>query len=208
MIEAVLFNWSGTLSDYGGRGREAWYQAAGGEATSPARLAAHWPKHAGTISTLKPGVLLLLNFLQCNQIPYGTLTLESAPVLADLVQALHEFNLKPQINLVDTSPIHAIHQAVSQLAIHNQAHVLGVFDQGDWLIAAKHCQLNTVGIIEGSRMIGLSQPAWTNLPAGQKKRLAQLARRRLIQLEVENPLMNAQALFLLIRQLKQLEVRA
>jgi hypothetical protein len=41
----------------------------------------------------------------------------------------------------------------------------------------------------------LSQPAWTNLPAGQKKRLAQLARRRLIQLEVENPLMNAQALF-------------
>ncbi len=26
MIEAVLFNWSGTLSDYGGRGREAWYQ--------------------------------------------------------------------------------------------------------------------------------------------------------------------------------------
>lgn len=89
-------------------------------------------------------------------------------MLADLVQALHEFNLKPQINLVDTSPIHAIHQAVSQLAIHNQAHVLGVFDQGDWLIAAKHCQLNTVGIIEGSRMIGLSQPAWTNLQLVKK----------------------------------------
>lgn len=208
MIEAVLFNWSGTLSDYGGRGREAWYQAAGGKSTSPERLAQHWPKHAGTISTLKPGVLSLLNFLQCNQIPYGTLTLESAPVLADLVQALHAFNLLPQINLVDTSPTHAIHQAVSQLAIHDQTHVLGVFDQGDWLVAAKHCQLNTVGIIEGSRMIGLSQPAWTNLASSQKKHLTQLARRRLIQLEVENPLMNAQALFLMIRQLKQLEVRA
>lgn len=208
MIEAVLFNWSGTLSDYGGRGRMAWYQAAGGKSSSLDRLAAQWSKHAGTISTLKPGVLLLLNFLQCNQIPYGTLTLESAPVLADLVQALHAFNLKPQLNLVDTSPTHAIHQAISQLAIHDQAHVLGVFDQSDWLIAAKQSQLNTVGIIEGSRMIGLSQPAWTNLASNQKKHLTQLARRRMIQLEVENPLMNAQALFLLIRQLKQLEVRA
>lgn len=47
MIEAVLFNWSGTLSDYGGRGREAWYQplAARRPACSSRRTLAQTRRH-------------------------------------------------------------------------------------------------------------------------------------------------------------------
>jgi hypothetical protein len=42
MIKAMIFNWSGTLSDYGGRGRTTWYQAVGGETATATQLAKQW----------------------------------------------------------------------------------------------------------------------------------------------------------------------
>lgn len=42
MIKAMIFNWSGTLSDYGGRGRTTWYQEAGGKSATATQLAKQW----------------------------------------------------------------------------------------------------------------------------------------------------------------------
>lgn len=204
MIKAVILNWSGTLSDYGGRGRQAWYQAAG---EKPAQLARYWPHYAKTITTFNPGVLPLLKFLKLNHIPFATVTQESSLVLADLVNALATYHLMPPVNVAEASATEALKHALWQLNVRNDAQVLGVFDAADWLQAAKIAQLNTVGIVIGSRMIGLSTVAWKNLTVTDQKHWIHRVRTSFTQLGVENTLDNAQTLQQLIQQLKPLEVR-
>ena len=101
-----------------------------------------------------------------------------------------------------------MNQALAQLAIHNRAEVLGVFDQKDWLAVAKSRKLNTIDMIKGSRMTGLSLPAWQNLFARQQTHMAQQVRQRFIQLGVDNTIDHAQALLQFLKAVKQLEVRA
>ncbi|WP_125707501.1 hypothetical protein [Lacticaseibacillus porcinae] len=204
MIKAVILNWSGTLSDYGGRGRQAWYQAAG---ENPAQLARYWPHYAKTITTFNPGVLSLLQFLKLNHIPFATVTQESSLVLADLVNALAIYHLMPPVNVAEASAPEALKHALSQLHVADDTQVLGVFDAADWLQAATMARLNTVGMVVGSRMIGLSTVAWKNLTVTDQKHWIRRIRTRFTQLGVENTLDNAQTLQQLIQQLKPLEVR-
>jgi beta-phosphoglucomutase-like phosphatase (HAD superfamily) len=204
MIKAVIFNWSGTLSDYGGRGRQAWYNAAG---QKPAQLARYWPHYCKTITTFNPGVLSLLKFLKLNHIPTATVTQESSLVLADLVNTLATYHLMPAVNVAEASASAALQRALWQLDVRDDSQVLGVFDATDWLQAAKNAHLNTVGLVIGSRMIGLSTVAWKNLAVAEQKHGIQRIRTAFTQLGVENTLANAQSLQQLIQQLKPLEVR-
>lgn len=212
VIEAVLFNWSGTLSDYGGRGKVAWYQAAGVTSTTPqaeavTHLARIWPQHAATIATLKLGVLSLLQFLQVNHIPIATLTTESNAVLATLVAHLASFDITPTTNCAASQTPEALTNVLQALAIDNPAHVLGIFDQQDWLIAAQGLGLNTIGVLIGSRHLGLSAQAWHDLPLKVRHQKLLAARGHLAQLGVDNTVADARALLLLMRQLCHLEVQ-
>ncbi len=125
-----------------------------------AEMRAVLPKYA----QLRTGFSRLLSFLQNQGIRFATTTSYSSELLGEILPIVKESGFAPQVNItpgdVDgygrPNP-NMIQAAMAELGIHNARFVVKVGDTVNDILEGKAAGALTVGIVEGSNLIGLSK---------------------------------------------------
>ncbi|AVK64488.1 phosphonoacetaldehyde hydrolase [Lactobacillus sp. CBA3606] len=115
-------------------------------------------------ATLKPGMPAVIDYLDQHQIAYGTTTGYDAEMLAIVAPIAAKQGYRPSVNITSAQtngigrPAPAMLElACDQLAVTDPATVLKIGDSINDILEGQNANVRTVGIVDGSNLMGSSQ---------------------------------------------------
>ncbi|WP_047998960.1 phosphonoacetaldehyde hydrolase [Lactiplantibacillus herbarum] len=124
---------------------------------------------------LKPGMTAVIDYLNTHQIVYGTTTGYDAEMLALVLPLAANQGYQPLVNITSeqTNGIgrpapDMLALASSQLKVTDPTTVMKVGDSVNDILEGKNANAISVGIIDGSNLMGLSQTAFNTLSATEQ----------------------------------------
>ncbi|VDG17973.1 phosphonoacetaldehyde hydrolase [Lactobacillus sp.] [Lactiplantibacillus mudanjiangensis] len=126
-------------------------------------------------SQLKPGMPAVIDYLNSQQIPYGTTTGYDEEMLSIVAPIAANQGYQPVVNITSAQtngigrPAPAMLElACDQLEVTDLTQVLKVGDSINDILEGQNADTITVGIVEGSNLIGLSEDDFAALSIPQQ----------------------------------------
>ncbi|MGX6992007.1 phosphonoacetaldehyde hydrolase [Pseudolactococcus reticulitermitis] len=127
-------------------------------------------------TVLKPDILETVAYLRDKQIKIGTTTGYTRTMLAPVAMAAKVQGYEPDVlmtpddvNGVGRPAPDMIHQNLAELAIQNRQSVLKVGDTVADIVEGKNAHVLSVGVIEGSSVMGLTETEYAQLSPEQRQ---------------------------------------
>jgi len=127
---------------------------------------------------LKPGMTATIDYMNTNQIAYGTTTGYDAEMLAIVLPIAANQGYQPTVNITSEQtngigrPAPAMLElACDQLEIKDYTTVLKVGDSINDILEGQNADAITVGLIDGSNLMGLSQTEFEALTTAEQTEL-------------------------------------
>lgn len=127
---------------------------------------------------LKPGMTTVIDYLTAHKIPYGTTTGYDEAMLSIVRPIAASQGYRPTINVTSAQtqgvgrPAAAMLQLASnELAVTDMAKVVKVGDSINDILEGKNAKAITIGVVDGSNLMGLSLAEFTALTPNEKNKL-------------------------------------
>lgn len=129
-------------------------------------------------ATLKPGMRQLISYMDEHQIVYGTTTGYDAEMLALVLPIAAEQGYRPAVNITSEQtngigrPAPAMLElATDKLEITDPTTVMKVGDSINDILEGQNADAISVGVVDGSNLMGLSQAEFSALSAAEQTAL-------------------------------------
>lgn len=160
------------------------------------------------IAKVKSGLPTLISYFRTQGIRFATTTRYTNEMLAKILPLVSEQGFDPQINITaadfedsaDVGP-EMVRQAMTKLRIRNAQSVIKVGDTPRDIYEGKAAGVITIGMIEGSSLIGLSQSEFSVLPFAHRNSLKNRVAAELEKAGADYVVENTKDLMRLIKEL-------
>lgn len=160
------------------------------------------------VAKVKAGIPTLISYLRTQDIRFATTSVYTAPMLSQVLPLASEQGFDPQINITaeDVEGVSRpcpdmLNLAIDKLRIRDCHSVIQVGDTPADILAGQAAGVTTVGIIEGSSLIGLSEEEFSHLPFAKRNSLNNEAAAKLQRAGADYIVQNAKDLMRLIKEL-------
>lgn len=160
------------------------------------------------IAEVKSGMPALISYFRTQGIRFATTTRYTREMLTQILPLASEQGFDPAVNVTADEfedavypGIEMIKQAMAKLRIRNAESVIKVGDTPRDIFEGKAAGVMTIGMVEGSSLIGLSQSEFSALPFARRNSLKNQATAELERAGADYVVENAKDLMRLIKEL-------